>query len=148
MDIEQLIKEGLDILVKNMELCPPFNPSKPYDEKNQYFLEVAKLSSPLFQYKGLVAPAERYYRKMLDAILEYEDRNAKVFNKGIVFANLGIAQIANGNLDEGINYLLMADGEDAAFTVNPHGVLEGELWHQFARHHVINNLVQLNEPWS
>lgn len=144
MDIEQLIKEGLNILVKNMDLCPPFDPSKPYDEKDRYFLEVAKLSSPLFQYTGLVAPAERYYRAMIDAICKYENQNNKIFNKGMVYANLGIALIANGNLDEGINYLLMADEEDAAFAVNPHGVLEGELWQQFARRHVIDNLVQLN----
>ena len=144
MDIEQLIKQGLEILKRNMDHYPPFDPSRPYDEKNQYFSNVAQLSFPLFQYNNLVVPAERYYRTMVDAILEYENQHGKVFNKGIAYANLGIAQIANGNLDEGINYLFMADREDATFAINPHEVLEGELWQQFERPHILNNLLQLN----
>lgn len=146
MDIDQLIQKALSVLKRNMDLYPPFDSSKPYDEKNQYFQAVVELSlsSPFFLSAALKAPAERYYGSMLDAIVKYENQNDKVFNKGMVYANLGIAQIANGNLDEGIHHLLMADREDADFAVSSPSILEGPLWQQFESPHVINNLVQLN----
>jgi hypothetical protein len=80
---------------------------------------------------------------MLDTITQYEQENNKHFNKGIAYANLGIAQIANGNLDEGIHHLLLADKDDAPFRVNPHGVLESILWKQFENRHIIARLMLL-----
>lgn len=144
MKIVQLIEKGKVALVKNMEMSPSFDPNKPYEEKNTYFLEVNQLGFPLFQNNNLVSPATIYYKEMLRVILEYENQNTKRFNKGMVYANVGIAQIANGNLDEGIHYLLMADREDADFAMNPHGLLDGVLWQQFERPHVIENLINLN----
>jgi hypothetical protein len=144
MDTEQLIHMGLDILKRNLAAFPPFDPNEPYEDKNKYFLEVSQLSAPLFANAGMVAPAERYYRTMIDAIQEYEKQSSKKFNKGIVYANLGIILTAHGNLDEGIHYLLLADREDEPFRRGPHGLLDHVIWQQFEDHHVIAHLTQLN----
>jgi hypothetical protein len=92
----------------------------------------------------MVPFAEQYYRTMVDTIQDYEQQTGKNFNKGIVYANLGIILTAHGNLDEGIHYLLLADREDEPFRRGPHGLLDHVLWEPFEDPHVIVPLMELN----
>jgi hypothetical protein len=144
MDVEQITQDGLAALRRNLDIYPAFDPTKPYQEKNAYFEEVVRIGASLISDEGFVAPAEHYYRSMVDTIRDYERQNSKPFNKGMVYANLGVILTAHANLDEGIHYLLLADKEDAPFMNIPHGVLTGGLWRQFEDRHVIRHLLQLD----
>src|SRR6266498_1434322 len=144
MDIDQLFQRALDMLRRNLDTYPSFDPNGLYEDKNKYFLEVSQLSSPLFAEAIRVPFVERYYRTMVDTIHEYEQRAGKTFNKGIVYGNLGVILTAQGNLDEGIHFLLLADKEDEPFKRDPHGVIQSDLWEQFENRHVIAHLMQLD----
>jgi hypothetical protein len=144
VDIDTLIVHARGILQRNLDNYPAFDPTMPYDEKDKYILDVSQLTGALFSHKGTTSAAERFYRTMVDDIHAYEVRTGKLFNKGVVYANLGIALIAIANLDEGIHYLLRANEQDAVFHPDPHGVLNGDLWKQFEDRHVLAHLLQLN----
>ncbi len=144
MNFQQYIDNYRAILQTNLKDYPAFDPTAPYPEKNAYFEKISYETSNLFGYDGLVPAAEQFYRAMVDTILEYERQHEKNFNKGIVYANLGIILIAHANLDEGIHYLLLADKEDSPYQHNPHGILDSVLWKQFEDRHIIAHLSQLN----
>ena len=42
IDINAFINDGIALLKKNLEHYPSFDPSKPYGEKNKYFIELAR----------------------------------------------------------------------------------------------------------
>jgi hypothetical protein len=91
--------------------------------------------------------AELYHTVMLQCILAYEKRSGKTFNKGMVYGNLGVAQIANGKLDEGIASLLAADHEDREFIGrDPHHILNERLWRQFETPRIVDHLVRITKP--
>jgi hypothetical protein len=144
MNFQQYKDHYQTILLTNLKDYPAFDPTAPYPEKNAYFERISGETGNLFGYDGLVSDAEQFYRTMVDTILEYEAQHGKIFNKGIVFANLGIALIAHANLDEGIHYLLLAAKEDSPYQHNPHDILNGILWKQFEDRHIVPHLLQLN----
>lgn len=144
MNFQQYIDNYRTILLTNLKDYPSFDPTAPYPEKNAYFEKISSETSHLFGYDGLIPAAEQFYRKMVDTILEYEKQNGKNFNKGIVYANLGIVLIAHANLDEGIHYLLLADKEDSPYQHNPHDILNSILWKQFEDRRIVPHLLQLN----
>jgi len=77
--------------------------------------------------------AELYHKSLLQCILDYEAHNNKLFNKGMAYGNLGVAQIAGGKIDQGVSSLLAADVEDQDFIHHhdAHHILDGSLWEQF-----------------
>ncbi|MFH0803114.1 MAG: hypothetical protein V2A78_12125 [bacterium] len=143
IDIQGLIQEGLALLRANMASHPSFDPNRPYEEKNAYFVELAQRGEQLF-WGGLHWVAELYFKTLLREILNYEHQNHKRFNKGMVYANLGIAQMAIGKLDAGIANLLMADEEDRPFVSEPHGILNTRLWEQFEQPIIVDYLTGFN----
>jgi len=145
--VAQALDQALAILKKNLATYPPFDSKGPYEDKDKYFNQLVGLSDPLLREDIRVPAVEQYYRLMKDTIEEHERQTGTVFNKGIVYANLGIILTAQGNLDEGIHLLLMANKEDAAFRSGPldHGVINDRLWKEnFEDRHVISRLTQLN----
>lgn len=80
---------------------------------------------------GRFAAADLYYRNMLNIILDYEQATQKHFNKGMAYANLGIAQIAQGKFDAGIAHLLTAEWEDREIANPKEFILDTSLWQQF-----------------
>jgi hypothetical protein len=144
MSFQQFINHYRTILLTNLEDYPAFDPTSPYPEKNAYFEKISSETANLFGYDGLVPDAEQFYRTMVDTIVEYEKQHGKIFNKGIVYANLGIVLISHDNIDEGIHFLLLADKEDSLYQHNPHDILNGILWKQFEDRRIIPHLLQLN----
>jgi hypothetical protein len=125
-----LIRYGLNLLREDMDRFPSFDPTRPYDEKNLY---IARANAPglgLLQ-SNLHVLAEVYFRAILAEILGYEQANSKNFNKGMVYANLGIAQIYSGKFDEGIANFLTAEQEDRPVVSSDWTILNTSLWEQF-----------------
>jgi hypothetical protein len=58
---------------------------------------------------------ERYYAILLKEIKQYEISNTTNFNKGMVYANLGVCQVAQGKIDEGFANILKAHIEDEPY---------------------------------
>ena len=77
-----------------------FNPSGAYEAKNYYFNRANELFLRNVELSDLYA--EMYYLRMLTEISNYEQESGKHFNKGMVYANLGIARILAGKFDLGI----------------------------------------------
>ncbi len=106
-----LLESNIEILKIDMNNSPAFDPNHPYNEKNQYINSSNQIGLKFLR-RELPQLAEVYYSKLLDTILRFEEENDKFFNKGIVYANLGIAQMAMDKFDFGIPNLLKAYEED------------------------------------
>ena len=115
---------GRQILAENMNYCkdklklPSFNPEDPYEDydcKNMYFSACNQLCQFSLWRQGLYRFAERYYRTMLGEIKEFENAKEYNHNKGMVYANLGIAQAIQLRIDEGFANILKALDEDRGY---------------------------------
>jgi len=115
---------GKRILLQNMKYCKdtlklssfdPVNPYEDYDCKNLYFSAANKLCQFSLWRQGLYAFAEKYYRTMLGEIKQFESSNGYNHNKGMVYANLGIAQAIQLRIDEGFANILKALDEDRGY---------------------------------
>jgi len=118
---------GKEILSENMKYCkenlklPLFDPDNPYedyDAKNMYFSAANNLCQySLWRYR-LYDLAEKYYHTMLTTIKQFENDNKYNHNKGMVYANLGIAQAVQLRIDEGFANILKALDEDRGYFKN------------------------------
>jgi len=144
IDLSALIQQAVDLLRRNMEAYPAFDATRPYEEKNLYFLELARMGEELLIRTRNYPAGEIFFSVLKKEILEYERVNYKIFNKGMVYADLGIAQIASMKLDPGVAHLLAADKEDQPFVHDPHGILNSELWRQFERPVIFDYLTGFN----
>ena len=107
---------------KNVDKKPSFDaPIKPYpypsDEKNLYIN--ASNSLWINNLWDVVDPAisEMYFSTLLEKVKEFKkDNNEFEFNKGIVYANLGVAQSSQMKLDEGFANILKALHEDSIYS--------------------------------
>lgn len=115
---------GKDVLLANMKYCrevlklPPFDQDKPYedyDSKNMYFSAANDLCQYSLWKFQLYDLAEKYYGTMLESIKEFESKNTFNHNKGMVYANAGIAQAIQGRIDEGFANILKALDEDRGY---------------------------------
>lgn len=113
---------------KNVDKRPSFPPSPPptkikppynYDEKNFYVNASNDLwgttfwpIDPLFNYSF----SEIYYQRLLNRIEKFERDQKFLFNKGIVYANLGVCQAAQKKFDEGFANILKALIEDSVYS--------------------------------
>ncbi len=92
------------------------NPPYLYEEKNYY----VNASNNLWQasmWRSYSAISEIYYSILLGKIKEFKEKNDQFdFNKGIVYANLGVAQSAQMKLDEGFANILKALHEDSIYS--------------------------------
>jgi hypothetical protein len=130
--VRDLIEHGLQLLGAGLNQYPEFNPDGKYAEKNHYFAVANNLGLGFLQTPGLEWVAEMYFQVMLDNILRYEEQSGKKVNKGMVYANLGISQIRNGKLDEGIADFFAAEYEDRQYEgLEDWDILDTTLWWQF-----------------
>ena len=115
---------GIQVLTQSMDYCKDklkltsFDPDDPYEDydcKNMYFSACNRLCQSSLWRKGLYQFAERYYRTMLMKIKEFEKAKKYNHNKGMVYANLGIAQAIQLKIDEGFANILKALDEDRGY---------------------------------
>jgi len=108
---------------KNVDNRPSFDHAVtpapyPYAEKNFY----VNASNNLWQFsmwKSYPSISEIYYSTLLQRIKEFKFNNQDFdFNKGIVYANLGVAQSAQMKLDEGFANILKALIEDSPYSAD------------------------------
>lgn len=144
INIEAFLDDSVTLLRNNLVAYPAFDPSRPYEEKNAYIVELMRQGEQRLFVPHLDSVAERYLATLLTVTLDFEQENKKHFNKGMVYANLGIIQMALGKVDAGIAHLLMANEEDRPFVPDPHGVLNGHLWQQFEDEKIFKLLIELN----
>jgi hypothetical protein len=128
---------------RNVDKKPSFDPTTrpppyPYGEKNLYI----NASNNLWQaamWRSYSSISEIYYSTLLEKIKEFKKKNDGFdFNKGIVYANLGVAQSAQMKLDEGYANILKALMDDYPYsdTYPESSVWKSPLFVQFEKHYV------------
>lgn len=142
-ELLDLIRQGIVALGRDMQNEPGDAQVQQYEEKDAYFAGAQKLvGQELYDAEVLPTPhlpvrvrlsglAEAYYQAMLDYTIGYESVTGKPpYNKGMVYANLGIAQLSQGNLEQGLANLLRTDEEDKRWR-GKYSILGMDLWKQF-----------------
>ncbi len=149
-DLDFLLKYGLERLDfgmhqwKDADRKPSFNVATPpyvYREKNLY---IDAANNLWYKTMWRFSPQlnEIYYNMLLERVKEYETNQNFRFNKGIVYANLGVAQSAQMKIDDGFANILKALIEDSGYSASTpqHAVFRGGLFRQFERLFVKNRL--------
>jgi len=133
--LDFIIRSGVELLKEDMKKSPRFDPNNPpeYREKNEYFNRANNLCQLSLWKLQLYDLCERYYAIMLREIRKYETDNDTNFNKGMVYANLGVSQAAQGKIDEGFANTLKANMEDEPYhTTDPtRTIFKSPLYAQF-----------------
>ncbi len=112
-DLDFIIRNGMVQLLEDIKKAPKFDSSNPNcNEKNVYFDSANNICQYSLWKLGLYDLSERYYAILLKQIREYETKNNTNFNKGMVYANLGVSQATQGKIDEGFANILKAIIED------------------------------------
>jgi len=135
INLEFIIRNGIVILKKGINQARQFDPENPfqnYNEKNEYFNDANEICQFSLWKLGFYDLCERYYAIMLREIRKYEQENDTNFNKGMVYANLGVSQVAQGKIDEGFANILKAHMEDEPYhRTDPKSVFTNPLYLQF-----------------
>jgi tetratricopeptide (TPR) repeat protein len=129
LELNQYIEQAIEMLKEDIVKYPPVDLAYPYEykEKNYYFDRVNACGVWLLRL-GKYWAAEIFYLRVTEFIKAYEKETGQKHNKGIVYVNLGIAQIKNNKFDEGVGYFIAADEEDRPFEEEGHTVLDTFLW--------------------
>jgi hypothetical protein len=116
-NLDFILRNGVFRLTEDMKKAPKFDPNNPpaYDKKNEYFDEANNICQFSLWQLRLYDLSEKYYAMLLANIREYETENTTNFNKGMVYANLGVSQVAQGKTDEGFANILKAHIEDEPY---------------------------------
>lgn len=134
-DLFFLIRNGVGLVVEDMKKAPRFDPDNPpeYDKKNEYFNNANNVCQVSLLKLRLYDLCEGYYATLLREIRKYETNNDTNFNKGMVYANLGVSQAAQGKIDEGFSNILKAHMEDEPYhrTDSSRSIFNLELYSQF-----------------
>jgi hypothetical protein len=150
----ELIHQGGNFLLKDMERDSGYAVTRGYEAKNAYFNRANNLCMnpetgfwdkpikvPLNSSTILELPqwdaVKQYYEAMRVLVEKYEQETEKLFNKGMLYANLGVAMIVSGHRESGIFYMMAADQEDQDFINGKidRSVVYGGLWTQFESPH-------------
>jgi len=116
--LDFIIRNGVNLLRAGMKKARKFDPNNPfpkYKEKNEYFNDANNICQFSLWKLRLYDLCERYYIILLREIRRYETKNNTNFNKGMVYANLGVCQVAQGKIDEGFANILKAHMEDEPY---------------------------------
>jgi len=151
-ELNLLFRQGIERLDfgmdqwKNVDKRPSFDltikpPPYSWREKN-YYIDASNNLWYIYVWQGMhIDPSisELYYTVLLDRIKDFKVNNDNFdFNKGIVYANLGVAQSAQMKLDEGFANILNALIEDSPYsTTEPlYNLHRRDLFTQFEKAYV------------
>lgn len=165
--LNSLFRQGIERLDfgmnqwRNVDKKPSFEattkpPPYSYDEKN-YYINASNNMWYVYLWQGMRLPpaiSELYYAALLNRIMEFMKNNDGFdFNKGIVYANLGVAQSAQKKLDEGFANIFKALIEDSSYSANEktqYDLHRRDLYTQFEKVYIIepleNIISQLGVP--
>lgn len=133
-DLDYIIRTGLGFSIDGMKKAKRFDPDNPNcSGKNNYFNQANYVCNSSLWQLDLYDLCERYYARLLSEIKKYEMDNSTNFNKGMVYANLGVSQIAQGKIDKGFANILKAQIEDKPChkTDPSYSVFKNPLYMQF-----------------
>lgn len=83
-----------------------------YEDKNKHMSgPIGKMGTFLFN-RGLYKVAEDFWTNIDAEIVEFNKQNSRSLNRGIPLANLGVAQIVEGKITEGLFNLYKAHDND------------------------------------
>lgn len=121
LEIDKAFKEilllGEQVLKENIEKYKNIDSSTcTYEEKNLYMNEANGIGLLFFKPETEMQHqlAERYYLRMLEVVQEAERQGFRL-NKGIVYGNIGISKIIQGETERGIAFLAKGFQEDRRF---------------------------------
>lgn len=116
-NLDFLVRNGVGLLIEDMKKAPRFDPHNPleYYKKNEYFNNANNICQVSLWKLRLYNLCEVYYTVLLREIRKYETDNDTNFNKGMVYANLGVSQATQGKIDEGFSNILKAHMEDEPY---------------------------------
>jgi len=131
---------------KDVDHKPQFDslgrtPSYPYGEKDFYVRASSNLWY-LTMWRFYPSLNEMYYSLLLAEVKAFEKTQSFAFNKGMIYANLGVAQSAQMKLDEGFANILKALIEDSPYSENTpeYNLRRRDLFTQFEILYVKNRL--------
>lgn len=134
-DYTLILRTGVAFLQEDIRKAKEFDLENPdCKEKDVYFNRANYVCMFSLWQLGLYNLCEGYYAQLLGEIQKYErGDNHKIFNKGMVYANLGVSQIAQGKIDEGFANILKAQMEDEpCHKTNPsQSIFRNPLYTQF-----------------
>jgi hypothetical protein len=141
VSVDAIVEKGRQTLRKDMRNALPFCPQNPfpnYDDKNKYFERANELCHHSYWNEGLYDLCERYYQTRVAEIRAFEKDHTVNFNKGMVYANLGVSQVAQHKIDEGFANILKAHMEDEPYhkTDSSKSVFRLSLYTQFEKESV------------
>lgn len=144
------VEIGMKVVVNDLKSAEPYNhnsPSGEYRDKNVYFNRANIVGYP-FLAKNLTCLSKDYYWKMLNVITDFEKSQKIPLNKGMVCANYGVSELAEGDVDGGIAHLLWAGYEDRGWRKISyvHGIFRSPLYTQFAEGKQRNGTSQFGGP--
>jgi hypothetical protein len=143
LELSSVISSGRALLIDGLKKYPPFDPTKEYKEKNDY-VDYANQAGLDLMRSGLHNFAELYYEALCQVVEEYEQVHQVKYNKGIIYANLGVCQILNGKFTSGMAYLLSAEQEDKLVNPTNYDILNEVLWRYFELPYIYPFLCNLN----
>jgi hypothetical protein len=132
----QAFQIGIEMLVEDLKVAKKYEHDSPvssYDEKNEYF-DRSNVIGYHFLTKNLTGFSKDYYWRAFNEIVAFEQSQKTTLNKGMVCANWGISDLAEGDVDGGIAHLLWSGYEDrgwlkASYTLD---IFDSPLYKQFA----------------
>jgi hypothetical protein len=134
-DLDFVVRNGVGILIEDMKKAPRFDRNNPpeWGKKDEYFNNANNICQSSLWKLGLYDLCETYYGILLKEIRKHERDNKTDLNKGMVYANLGVAQAAQGKIDEGFSNILKAHMEDEPYhkTDPSRSVFNLKLYYQF-----------------
>ncbi len=148
-----ILQQGLTFLQEDMGKYPSFdlgdykNPLVDYPKKNDYFDRANNLGCHHLMERNLYPLAEYYFSACVQSMDEYKRKTGKGFNRGMVYANLGIAKMHNQKISSGIAHLLAAEKEDEPLNEQfrpDYDILNQYLWGQFEDQFIFPTLYELN----
>lgn len=127
---------GRDMLAEDLKTARKYDHDSPvgnYGEKNEYFDRTNFIGYP-FLTKNLTGLSKDYYWQIFNQIIAFEKSQNMALNKGMVCANWGISDLAEGDIDGGIAHLLWAGYEDRGWSKASYArdIFNSPLYKQFA----------------
>ena len=130
------VEIGMGMLLDDLKNANTYNHNSPagkYEDKNVYFNRANIVGYP-FLVRKITCLSKDYYWKMFNIITDFEKSKKILLNKGMVCANLGVSDLAEGDIDGGIAHLLWAGYEDRGWSKTSyiHNIFQSPLYTQFA----------------
>lgn len=127
---------GIKMLLDDLKNASPYDHDHPvgkYEDKNTYFNRANIVGYP-FLTGNLTGLSKDYYWRMFNRIIDSEKSTKILLNKGMICANWGVSDLAEGDIDGGIAHLLWAGYEDRGWskTSYVHNIFQSPLYIQFA----------------